>query len=127
MPALSDCPCSGKNLPKLVRPAVLLVLSEGRLHGYEIAQRLMRFEMFRDQPPDKGGIYRILKEMEEQGHVSSIWDNEQSGPARHEFRLTPAGRKCLKQWRGSLTVFQEQLTDLLAQLETFSGKARRNA
>ena len=87
----TECPCSGKWLGRLLHPAVMAVLAEAPLHGYRIAQRLEEMAMFKNQPPDHGGIYRLLKSMEDDGFVVAAWDLTESGPAKRRYELTADG------------------------------------
>ena len=61
MMELDNCPCSGANLPRFVQPVILAVLSSGPLHGYLVVQRLAETSLFRKQPPDATGVYRMLR------------------------------------------------------------------
>jgi DNA-binding PadR family transcriptional regulator len=108
----ASCPCTGKTLARLVHPAILGALAKGEAHGYEISQRLTELSSF--AAPDAAGIYRALGAMERDGYVSSHWDAPQAGPARKVFRLTPAGRACLSQWRRTLRAYRSDLDRLLA-------------
>jgi DNA-binding PadR family transcriptional regulator len=112
--SFDDCACSGKTLMRLLRPAVLRVLTDGPLHGYVIAQRLGELVMFRDQPADATGLYRALKDMEKEGLLTSEWDTGESGPARRRYQVTARGRKCLEQWKETLTAYGNAIADMLA-------------
>ena len=81
MMELDNCPCSGANLPRFVQPVILAVLSSGPLHGYLVVQRLAETSLFRKQPPDATGVYRMLRNMEQEGVLESDWELENSGPA----------------------------------------------
>lgn len=109
-----ECPCSGKNLMRLLRPAILRALAEKPLHGYMIAQHLGELAMFKNQPADAAGLYRTLKEMEKEGLLTSEWDTGEKGPARRLYRLTSGGRECLKQWERTLSRYLDMITDMLA-------------
>ena len=39
---LLECPCTGRNLDKLIQPAVLALLAGESMHGYRLVQRLGR-------------------------------------------------------------------------------------
>lgn len=82
MMELDNCPCSGANLPRFVQPVILAVLSSGPLHGYLVVQRLAETSLFRKQPPDATGVYRMLRNMEQEGVLESDWEleNSRSGP-----------------------------------------------
>ena len=103
MMELDNCPCSGANLPRFVQPVILAVLSSGPLHGYLVVQRLAETSLFRKQPPDATGVYRMLRNMEQEGVLESDWELENSGPARKRYTLTEKGGHCLDQWMRTLT------------------------
>ena len=117
-----ECACSGKSLRRLVQPAVMAVLAKEALHGYLIAQRLQEMAMFKGQPPDPTGIYRILKAMEEDALVVSTWDLAETGPARRRFELTAKGEACLARWIHTLQEYQEAIEELLAIARTSVAK-----
>ena len=107
------CACTGKNLTRLVRPAILAVLARENLHGYLILERLAERAMFNDQPADPAGIYRVLKNMELEGLVTCAWDMQGSGPARRQYALTDRGRSCLGQWLGTLEAYLASVEDIV--------------
>jgi DNA-binding PadR family transcriptional regulator len=113
MPRIDDCPCSGGTLDKLLRPAILTVLAKEPLHGYLIVQMLSSLKISRGERPDATGVYRALGAMQVDGFVASRWVTSQPGPARHLYRLTPAGRSCLARWVRTLTQHQVALAELL--------------
>ncbi len=108
------CPCSGKSLSRLVHAAILGALARGDAHGYEIAQRLGEHSSYADPPVDFAAIYRTLGLMERDGYVVGHWEDPQQGPARKVFHLTPAGRACLRRWRGTLRTYRSNVDELLA-------------
>jgi PadR family transcriptional regulator PadR len=120
-----ECPCSGKSLIRLVRPAILGVLAQGSLHGYLIIQQLEKLSFFQNQSPDPTGIYRALKSMEEEGLLISKWDRVESGPARRLFTLTEDGRDCLKRWFQTLEVYRKDVDNMLVFLTKTLRKDRR--
>lgn len=78
----------------LLVPYVLLAISTERAHGYYIEQYLRglglaQVEMTR--------LYRTLRQLEQQGLVTSAWEAGEGGPARRVYQLTTAGRG----WLGS--------------------------
>ena len=88
------CPCSGCHLPRFVLPLLLGLLADGPQHGYQLLQRLRDFPTLRDTPPDQAGMYRLLKQMEDNGLVSG-----EQGPGRtvgkRSFTLTARGQACI--------------------------------
>ena len=82
--------------------AVLAVLAEAPLHGYEIAKRI------REQTGgvvsfDVASLYPVLYAMESRGWVQAAWDQGANGRRRRSYRLTPDGRRRLqplrREWR----------------------------
>jgi DNA-binding PadR family transcriptional regulator len=122
---MTECPCSGKTLARIIQPAVMAVLAKETLHGYLIVQRLSKLAMFQDQTPDPAGLYRLLKAMEHDGLVVSTWDMDGAGPAKRRYKLTSSGRKCLARWAGTLTEYRDAITDLLNVVKRSSPKPRR--
>lgn len=85
---------SGWGPRDLLVPYVLLAISAERAHGYYIEQYLRglglaQVEMTR--------LYRTLRQLEQQGLVTSAWEAGEGGPARRVYQLTNAGRG----WLGS--------------------------
>src|SRR5260221_3792337 len=81
--------------------AVLSVLEDGPLHGYEIARRIeqqtkgtLRFAL--------AALYPMLYKMEQRGWIRGAWELSQSGRRKRCYRLTSAGKKKLsplrKEW-----------------------------
>ena len=111
------CACSGKTLARLLQPAVMAILAQEPQHGYRLAQHLQEMAMFRDQPPDPTGLYRLLKSMEDRGLVTSTWDLAERGPAKRQYKLTRSGRACLHKWSQTLTEYAVALSDILDLIE----------
>ncbi|MEI7837178.1 MAG: helix-turn-helix transcriptional regulator [Planctomycetota bacterium] len=114
-----DCPCSGRNLDKLIQPAVLAILAQGEkpLHGYRIVQSLASMPLFGGHEPDNTGVYRFLNAMEDRGLLTSAWDMSAAGPAKKLFDLTREGRRCLAKWTATLQEYREQIGQLLDHLQ----------
>jgi PadR family transcriptional regulator, regulatory protein PadR len=91
--------------------AILTVLAEGRLHGYEIAKRIeqqtagvLRFNL--------ASLYPLLYGMEKRGLVKGTWEIAPSGRRRRCYRLTPTGRKRLAPLRREWAEFFRALQRL---------------
>jgi PadR family transcriptional regulator PadR len=81
--------------------AVLSVLEDGPLHGYEMARRIeqqtegsLRFTL--------ASLYPLLYRLEKRGWVRGAWETSRTGRPRRCYRLTPQGKKELspirKEW-----------------------------
>jgi DNA-binding PadR family transcriptional regulator len=82
--------------------AILSLLAEQPLYGFEIAKQIgertggaLQFTL--------ASLYPLLYEMEKREWVEGRWQENQAGRDRRYYRLTPAGRKQLaplrEQWR----------------------------
>jgi transcriptional regulator len=74
--------------------AVLSVLEEGPLHGYELARRIeqqtkgaLRFTL--------AALYPMLYRMEQRRWIRGSWETGGNGRRRRCYRLTPEGKKKL--------------------------------
>ena len=114
---LKECAQLGKSLSRLSQPTILTVLaaSDKPLHGYIIVQLAAQSPMFGGKKPDPTGVYRTLKQMEENGLVTSEWDMPSAGPAKRSFALTDAGRTALRRWIDSLACYIDVIDELRAQ------------
>lgn len=113
MKLTSNCPCLGKSLPRLLRPGIMAVLAKKKSYGYEIAQTLSDLRMFENRTPDTAGIYRALKEMQEEGLVIPNWQITEAGPAKKLFEITHDGIDCLNNWTKTLDGYQKSIDELL--------------
>ena len=110
---LNECPCQGGTLDRLIQPAILLVLTEGPLHGSRLAKRIGAMPGLGAERPDVSGVYRSLKAMDRRGLVVSTWDFAEAGPAKKSYRITPAGRRCLRLWVKTLEEYRDGVVTLL--------------
>ena len=113
-------PCCGRKQPAgagrgaLVEPAALAALLSSAGHGYDL-RRVISELTDGEIEVDTGGLYRVLRRMEEDGYVTSEWAATESGPQRREYELTDSGRVLAEQWVGHLRE-RERLAGLLAGL-----------
>ena len=101
---------------RFVEPALLLLLRERAMHGYELIERLP--ELVGDEVRiDVGNLYRILRALEEEGLVTSEWSADLPGPAKRTYELTDAGARLLDQWAVSLREARQVIESFLARYE----------
>ena len=91
--------------------AILAVLAEGPLHGYEIAKRIeeqtggiLRFNL--------ASLYPMLYRLERRGWVRANWQTTRSGRRRRRYVLTAAGRRQLAPLRDEWRMFFRALNRL---------------
>lgn len=95
----------------MVETALLIALTEERGHGYALVARAQ--ELVGDRlRVDPGGVYRILRALEDGGMVSSTWAPGEAGPQKRIYAIGPLGRELLSRWAGILAVNGEALTSL---------------
>jgi DNA-binding PadR family transcriptional regulator len=72
---------------------------------------------------DPSVVYRILRQMELDGWVTSTWDKDQTqGPPRRVYILSLLGEKILRDWIEELIKVNERITRLLDNSELKSQK-----
>jgi PadR family transcriptional regulator PadR len=115
-------PAGGRR--RWMEPFVLMLLAEGRAHGYAIMGALETMGIS-SGPIDIGQVYRTLRELEASGEVTSSWSSEPVGPQRREYELTDAGFASLAAWaavmrdRGRLIdEFETRYRETLANRES---------
>lgn len=111
-----NCPCQGAYLDKLVKPAVLVILSDGPSHGFQIIQELERRDLLGGESLDATGLYRMLKRMESAGYLISRWDTEKAH-AKRVFQITPLGRSCLANWVETLENYRDYIDKMVGQIK----------
>jgi PadR family transcriptional regulator PadR len=91
------CTCAMGNVSRFIEPVVLRILQEKKKsYGYEIAECLSQYALT-DATIEGAALYRTLRTLEANGHVSSTWDTG-DGPARRNYSLTRSGHVHLREW-----------------------------
>lgn len=92
-------------------PALLLLVSQGPTHGYELLERLP--SLIGEERVDVGNVYRALRALEDDGLVVSEWRADLPGPAKRSYTLTDQGRALLDEWLESLAGLRDSLAMFL--------------
>lgn len=101
----------GRRAIGMLQPTLLQLLHHGPSHGYTLLEELEEFGL---GSLDPSAVYRTLRDMEAQGWVTSIWDEEQTqGPPRRVYRLTASGDEMLAAWIQELTDSKRRIDRLL--------------
>lgn len=96
---------------RMLEPTLLLLLHRGPTHGYTLLEQLAGFGLAEMHPSI---VYRALNEMEEQGWLSSAWDEQATqGPPRRVYHLTALGNEVLSDWIKDLEETQAYVAQLL--------------
>jgi poly-beta-hydroxybutyrate-responsive repressor len=97
---------------RFAEPAVLLLLRERPVHGYELLEQLPEVT---GERVDMGNLYRFLRVLEADGIVSSRWDDAAPGPSKRVYELTDEGSALLEQWAEALRGSQARIDGFLAR------------
>ena len=109
---------------RYVQPSLLMGLFRGPSYGYELIKSIQKFGFMKGQAPP-GMIYRHLRQLEEDGLVSSSWETEGVGPAKRVYRLTPEGEEVLAAWVDHMEKQIETLTSFIKHYRTVrKGRAK---
>lgn len=99
----------------LLQPILLFSLFRGETHGYKLLEELESYGL---QDLDPSVVYRMLRQMEAGGWVSSTWDKDGSqGPPRRVYILSQSGEEVLVSWIDELKKVNETITSLLKRSE----------
>jgi PadR family transcriptional regulator, regulatory protein PadR len=104
---------------RFAEPALLLLMSQSRTHGYELLERLP--PLIGEERVDVGNVYRALRALEEDGLVVSEWRADLPGPAKRSYTLTDQGRALLDGWLASLGALRDSLATFLDQSQLEQG------
>lgn len=100
---------------RFIEPAVLLLLRERDMHGYELLERVP--ELVAEDRVDVGNLYRALRALEDDGVVQSEWRADLPGPAKRTYRLTETGTRLLDRWAEALRSNQALAAEFLRRYE----------
>lgn len=106
---------------RYTQPSLLMGLLIKPSYGYELIQNIQNFGFVEGQAPP-GMIYRHLRQLEEDGLVSSAWETEGAGPAKRIYQLTDEGRQVLAIWIGYLEKQVKNLNELIRQYHEVAEK-----
>jgi PadR family transcriptional regulator PadR len=105
----SACP---RRISRFLEPCLLLLLRIDATHGYNLLEALARFG-FAPGTVDASVVYRILREMEEAGWVSSQWDTSGSGAPRRVYSVTADGEEYLAAWIHDLRCTRDEIDQFI--------------
>lgn len=106
----------GRGRGALLEPAVLAALADSGAHGYDV-RRVIEEMTEGEVVADPGGLYRLLRRLEEDGFVVSEWTEGEAGPQKREYALTDAGHHLLEHWLDHLRERERVLSLLVTAVE----------
>lgn len=91
---------------------VLLALSHGAMHGYEIAKFIdAKSKGFFAMP--FGSLYPVLHRLEMDKLITAKWDDEGSGKPKKTYALSAKGKKALEEEVGIFRSYSQAIDLLL--------------
>ena len=95
----------------MMRPALLFFMHLGSAHGYDLVEQLRSFGI---SDIDPSLVYRILRDMEGEGLIQSVWNEEKSqGPPRRVYSLTAEGNQRLHYYIEDIRSIRSQIDKLM--------------
>ena len=92
---------------------LLLSLTGGKRHGYEIV-RWLREHSGEELRIEEGALYPALHRLEAKGLIDAEWGSSENNRRAKFYRLTGLGRRRLEQQRQSWQRYSEAMSRLLA-------------
>jgi len=106
---------------RYIQPSILMGLCDKPSYGYELIQNIQKYGFVEGQAPP-GMIYRHLRQLEEEGLVSSEWETEGAGPAKRMYSLTADGQEVLGLW---IEYMEKQAENLKSFIERYKNMEKR--
>jgi PadR family transcriptional regulator, regulatory protein PadR len=110
-----------KKAERYIQPSILMALKQKPSYGYELIQEISRFG-FVEGPAPPGMIYRHLRDLEEDGLVSSEWKTDEAGPAKRMYVITSDGMEILGFWIAHMKSQANKLTDFIRMYQDICGE-----
>ena len=98
---------------RAARAIVLLIVAQEKSYGYDIRRRLEEFG-YEKAESDPGALYRLLRELETEGYITSEWTTAGTGPARRYYSLTDSGWLKLRSGARGMVTIRERAKRFLA-------------
>ncbi|MCF8568202.1 PadR family transcriptional regulator [Alicyclobacillus mengziensis] len=98
---------------------ILLFLAEQDKHGGALLNRLTDV-MSGHQAIDSGAVYRVLRDLEQRGCVTSYWDTDEPGPAKRQYHITSEGIEELELWYNDICHRKKNLEYFMEQYESLN-------
>lgn len=80
-----------RSADKFLEACLLQLLSEGIAHGYALMEKLEQFGYSREAV-NISTLYRILRHMEREGCLESVWEEGGAGPKRRVYLILEKGK-----------------------------------
>ena len=91
--------------------AVLSLLAQKRMYGYQITQRLAALKIL----VVHGTLYPLLSRLTREGMLSYEWVESPEGPPRKYYRITPRGQTALEQLKKEWQLLSNAIEQITTQ------------
>jgi PadR family transcriptional regulator PadR len=89
---------------------VLAMLETKERYAFDLVRDLADID---GMVTSEGTLYPMLARLRRDAVVESTWQESPAGPPRRYYRLTPAGRRALRQFRKEWTRFRDAVDHVL--------------
>jgi PadR family transcriptional regulator, regulatory protein PadR len=96
---------------------VLKLLSGQAMYGYLIAQKLHEISNS-SVDLQEGSLYPLLHSLEKDGAVEAYWEEKEGERRRKYYKITPRGRKLLKEKKLEWESFRTAMDLILTEAKT---------
>lgn len=93
---------------------ILLFLAEKDAHGGSLWNQISNM-MPDHQEIDSGAVYRVLRDLEKRGCVTSYWNTGDSGPAKRIYHVTEHGMEELQMCYADICLRKKNLEYFIEQ------------
>lgn len=110
--------CNGKphHMERFLEVCLLLLLYDEIGYGYGLIEHLVQFGFSVDDL-NVSTLYRSLRKMENEGLVTSRWEEGSQGPKRRLYEITMNGKSELDQWIRILKVRKSRIESLISRYD----------
>ncbi len=118
------CPKMGLKIGNVLAASLLALLLKKPAHGYSLVEELEEFGLDTKTVP-YAVVYRLLRNMEEDGLIDSQWDVSGNGPSKRVYHITDKGKEYLQMWvlraKKNLRVMEKMLLEVENILDSKEG------
>jgi DNA-binding PadR family transcriptional regulator len=105
------------NMERFLEVCLLLLLHDEIGYGYGLIEQLSQFG-FSEPELNVSSLYRTLRKMENEGLVTSLWEEGGQGPKRRVYKIKENGKKELEQWINILKVRKTRIEKLISRYDS---------
>lgn len=91
---------------------VLALLAEHERYGFDLVRTLSSID---GMVTAEGTLYPLLSRLKKAGHVSTSWQESESGPPRKYYAATAKGRRALADFTAEWERFRDSVDTILSK------------